>query len=151
MLRALGQIGTVEVIILNTEKVSRHVIAAPASEFTLAYSLEVSPRRNDGLIGKLRWTLDPRKDYPNGCGVKQEATRRVLQSLGEFDLFVDRVGIDHDAHWAPQMLVAQFGRAAQIDQPVGLGVEELHAHDHRAESLMAKLNADIAKDCGCPK
>ena len=25
------------------------------------------------------------------------------------------------------MLVAQFGRAAQIDQPVGLGIKELHA------------------------
>ena len=27
-------------------------------------------------------------------------------------------------------------------------VEQLHAHDHRADSLMAKLNA--GKGCGCP-
>jgi len=32
--------------------------------------------------------------------------------LGVFDLFVDRVGVDHNAHRAAQMLFAQLGRAA---------------------------------------
>ena len=54
-------------------------------------------------------------------GVEIGARRRV--GLGVFDLLIDRVGVDHDAHRAGEVLLAQLGRAAQIDQPVGLGVE----------------------------
>ena len=46
--------------------------------------------------------------------------------LGVFDLLIDRVGVDHDAHRAVQMILAQLGRAAQIDQPVGLGQERAY-------------------------
>ena len=52
------------------------------------------------------------------------ARRKV--GLGVFDLLIDRVGIDHDAHGAAQVLLAQLRRATQIDQRVGLGVERPH-------------------------
>ena len=45
---------------------------------------------------------------------------------GIFDLLVDRIGVDDDAHRAGQMLVAQAGGPAQIDQPVRLGVKPAH-------------------------
>ena len=45
-----------------------------------------------------------------GVGIDIGARRRI--SLGVFDLLIDRVGIDHDAHRAAQMLLAQLGGAA---------------------------------------
>ncbi len=45
---------------------------------------------------------------------------------GVFDLFIDRVGVDHDAHRTAQVLRAQRGCAAQIDQPVRLAIEGAH-------------------------
>ncbi len=35
---------------------------------------------------KIGWTLDPRSDYPNGCGVGSSELQCVLESLNEFDL-----------------------------------------------------------------
>ena len=52
------------------------------------------------------------------------ARRRIR--LGVFDLLVDRVGVDYDAHGAAEMLVAQLRRAAQVDQRIGLGIERPH-------------------------
>src|SRR5260370_35860768 len=62
------------------------VIKEADYEFPVTYSLDVKPRPNERLIGKVRWTLDPRADYPNGCGVDHDAMRRVLRSLKDFDL-----------------------------------------------------------------
>lgn len=84
--RALREMGTVEVVILDDEARDGSLIAEPSCEFPLAYALDVKPRPNKGLIEKLRWTLNPRADYPNGCGVEHDALRRILQSLEDFDL-----------------------------------------------------------------
>jgi polysaccharide biosynthesis protein PslH len=84
--RALREIGTVEVMTYDNENRNAIVIKEADYEFPVTYSLDVKPRPNEGLIGKVRWTLDPRADYPNGCGVDHDAMRRVLRSLKDFDL-----------------------------------------------------------------
>ena len=84
--RALREIGTVEVMTYDNENRNGIVIKEADYEFPVTYSLDVKPRPNEGLIGKVRWTLDPRADYPNGCGVDHDAMRRVLRSLKDFDL-----------------------------------------------------------------
>lgn len=84
--RALREMGSVEVVILEDENRNGSLIAESNCEFPLAYALEVKPRPNQGLVGKLKWTFYPRADYPNGCGVEHNAMRRVLRSLKDFDL-----------------------------------------------------------------
>lgn len=87
VLRALKQVGTVDVVFLDEGEANGGApVSDPGSEFKIAYALEIKPRPNKGLIDKLQWTLDPRSQYPNGCGVGDEAMRRVLRSLDEFDL-----------------------------------------------------------------
>jgi glycosyltransferase involved in cell wall biosynthesis len=86
VLRALRQIGTVEVVVLNDERATSTAISEPGCEFNVSYSIEVEQRPNKGLFEKLRWTLDPRSPYPNGCSVGEEAMRRVRRSLDAFDL-----------------------------------------------------------------
>ena len=84
--RALREIGTVEVMTYDDENGNGTVIEQSDCEFPVTYSLNVRPRPNEGLIGKLRWTLDPRADYPNGCGVDHDTMHRVLRDLKDFDL-----------------------------------------------------------------
>ena len=86
LLRALQEVGTVEVVILDDQSTNDAPKPEPAREFKSAHSLEVKLRPNKGLAGKLRWTLDPRSDHPNGCALGDEAIRGVLGSLAEFDL-----------------------------------------------------------------
>ena len=57
-------------------------------------------------------------------GVEIGARRRI--GLGVLDLLIDGVGVDHDAHRAGEVLLAQLGGPAQIDQAVGLGVKPPH-------------------------
>jgi glycosyltransferase involved in cell wall biosynthesis len=84
--RALRQMGTVEVVILDEEKKDENLTVRPGLEFPLLYSLDVRPRPNESMIEKLRWTFDPRTDYPRGCGVDQDDMQRVLRSFKDFDL-----------------------------------------------------------------
>jgi polysaccharide biosynthesis protein PslH len=86
VLRALQQIGTVEIVHLDGQW--NHAQPSPGrdSEFKVAYALEVKQQPNTGLIDKVRWTFDPRIDYPHGYGVQRDAMRRVLNSLNQFDL-----------------------------------------------------------------
>jgi glycosyltransferase involved in cell wall biosynthesis len=86
MLRALQQMGTVEVLVLDDETRNTDFISERSKGYTVAGTLEVSLRPNESLIERIRWTLDPRSDYPNGCGVGQGALQSVLHSLDEFDL-----------------------------------------------------------------
>lgn len=83
MARALGEIGRVEVALM------RGPVKDPAeadAEFPLACALDATLRVNDGLGGKLRWTFNPRSDYPAGLGVDREGLRRVQSMLGGYDL-----------------------------------------------------------------
>jgi hypothetical protein len=75
----------VEVGILDEENRSRDPTPKPC-EFTVAYVLEVKQRPNTSIIQELRWTLDPRRYYPHGCGLEHNSMHRVLRSLKEFDL-----------------------------------------------------------------
>ncbi len=86
LLRALQQMGIVEVLVLGDEYAKRERISEADYDIKVAHTLEIKPEPNKGLIERLRWTLDPRSHYPDGCGVGDEAMRRVLGSLDEFNL-----------------------------------------------------------------
>jgi len=86
VLRALQQMGSVEVVFLGDEYSKGVQAGQPAVEVKVAHILEVTPRPNQGLMEKLRWTFDPESDYPYGCGVSQEGMQRVLRELDQFDL-----------------------------------------------------------------
>jgi glycosyltransferase involved in cell wall biosynthesis len=83
VLRALQQRGSVEVVMVSD---SGEAPRNPSPDFTVAQHLELNPERNRNLADKLRWTFDPRKDYPNGYGVSRDATQSVLRHAAEFDL-----------------------------------------------------------------
>jgi glycosyltransferase involved in cell wall biosynthesis len=86
VLRALQLMGSVEVIFLREADTNGCPISEPDAEFKIAHAFDVKQQANDGLIRKLRWTLDPESQYPNGRGVGEDALRRILHSLGECDL-----------------------------------------------------------------
>jgi polysaccharide biosynthesis protein PslH len=86
VLQALRQMGTVEVLVLKDETGNSSSLSESSRAPAVSCSLEVTQRPNESLIERIRWTLDPRSDYPNGCGVGQNALRSVLHSLDEFDL-----------------------------------------------------------------
>jgi glycosyltransferase involved in cell wall biosynthesis len=84
--RALKEMGTVEVVILNEENNNGSTDRNRFCEFPIAHAFEVKPQLNYGLIEKLKWTFNPKADYPNGRGVAGDAMRRVLSTLNTFDL-----------------------------------------------------------------
>ena len=86
VLRALQQLGSVEVVFLGDEYSKSVQSGQPALEVKVAHVLEVTQHPNQGLMEKLRWTFDPESDYPYGCGVSQEGMQRVLRELDQFDL-----------------------------------------------------------------
>jgi polysaccharide biosynthesis protein PslH len=86
VLRALQQIGTVEAVVLGDEYANGARFSEPGREIKVAYSIQVTPRRNSGFIEKLRWTLDPKANYPCGCQAGDGAMDRILATLKEFDL-----------------------------------------------------------------
>jgi polysaccharide biosynthesis protein PslH len=83
--RALQELGDVEVVVVDGE--GRPELG-PRADHTLkiAYSVPVHLRPDGGVGRKLRWALDPRIEYPHGCGVDAEAMQRVLASARDFDL-----------------------------------------------------------------
>lgn len=83
VLRALQQIGPVEVVALD-DGVAPDAVSR--SEFDVAHFLDVRFQPNEGLLDKLRWTVDPRRQYPNGWAVRDEPIRRILPRLTSFDL-----------------------------------------------------------------
>jgi polysaccharide biosynthesis protein PslH len=84
ILRALQQIGNVDVVGLN------HVQLASSpgsrSELEITYSFDFSLRPNRGLSDKIGWTVDPKRLYPNGFAVEDEAVSGILSRLTSFDL-----------------------------------------------------------------
>jgi glycosyltransferase involved in cell wall biosynthesis len=81
VLRALQQIGTVEVVTLGD---ADGVVTPQEVKHTHAYETEARP--NVGLISKIKFTFDPRTDYPYGLAVSAEGIRQVLRRRKEFDL-----------------------------------------------------------------
>ena len=85
VLRALEQVGNVEVVMLCDERTKGDLISESGSEFKVAHAFDLKPQRNSGFIGKLRWTFDPRIQYPHGLGVGEDAMRPLFRSLNAFD------------------------------------------------------------------
>jgi glycosyltransferase involved in cell wall biosynthesis len=86
VLRALQEIGTVEAVLLGDEGASDAELSEPEREIRLAHTIQVTPQRNSGFIEKLRWTLDPKANYPFGCRAGQEAMNHILATPNGFDL-----------------------------------------------------------------
>jgi polysaccharide biosynthesis protein PslH len=86
VLRALQQIGTVKTVHLRGENVSVAELPRPEDDAKLAYTIPVLPHPTKGVFEKLRWTLDPKANYPFGCCAAQEATNLIRAILNDFDL-----------------------------------------------------------------
>jgi glycosyltransferase involved in cell wall biosynthesis len=84
-LRALQEIGNVEVVTLVDEEHRRSALEIPGAP-KIAYTLATEPRPNAGLLAKLRFTFDPKTNFPYGCGAKEEGILRLLNHSREFDL-----------------------------------------------------------------
>jgi glycosyltransferase involved in cell wall biosynthesis len=84
--RALREVGTVEVVLLDDENQKDSLNGEAECEFPLLDVLDVQPQTNSGFVGKLRWSFDPTIDYPHGCGVKRDALCRLLRMIKDFDL-----------------------------------------------------------------
>lgn len=86
VLSALQRIGTVQVVILDDEGAVGELVSEPNCDVKIAYTLAVKSRRSGGLIQALRWTLNPRANYPNGCSAEPGARDRFLETLEDFDV-----------------------------------------------------------------
>jgi glycosyltransferase involved in cell wall biosynthesis len=87
VLRALAQIGAVEVVMLGDPGGAINAISEAGHNISGAYFLETTqPTPEKGLAGKLKWTFDPRVDYPFGQRVGEEGVHRLVRSAEEFDL-----------------------------------------------------------------
>lgn len=86
VLRALQQVGTVEVAVLQGQGEAGDRMLELAEQFKIAHTFDVRDHGERNSIEKLRWTFDPKLDYPHGRGVDSDGMRRILRSLDEFDL-----------------------------------------------------------------
>lgn len=86
LLRALEQMGSVEVMVLNAENRDEDLALDPGRWLRHSASIRVNPQPNSGLVDKLAWTLDPRRSYPNGCAVSEADARYVKDKVRDFDL-----------------------------------------------------------------
>lgn len=86
VLRALQQIGTVEVIHVAEGTEGLTGSAGPNGQPEPTYRIPLELRPNRGLIEKLRWTIDPKANFPHGCRVERKATNPVNAGLSDFDV-----------------------------------------------------------------
>ena len=84
ILRALQQIGQVDVAGLNDGWSTPSPVSD--SEFKTTYNLDFKLRPHRGLSDKIRWTVDPKLQYPNGFATEDEAVNRILSRLTSYDL-----------------------------------------------------------------
>jgi glycosyltransferase involved in cell wall biosynthesis len=84
--RALQQVGTVETVVVGDDYSTGARFSEPGGEIKAAYSIQVTPRQNSGVIEKLRWTVDPKANYPYGCHAVHGAMDRILAIRKGFDL-----------------------------------------------------------------
>src|SRR5260370_17288893 len=86
VLRALQQTGTVEVAMLGEGPRDTECELTTGGETKIAYSFQTRSRPNTGLIPKLKFTFDPRADYPYGWAIVGEGRERLNRCLKDFDL-----------------------------------------------------------------
>jgi glycosyltransferase involved in cell wall biosynthesis len=121
VIRALQEIGKVEVVALSDPLDGVQADLQTGSRFTLGYTLRTQPRPNEGLVAKFKWTFNPKTPYPRGYGVSEEGLRRISRSAKEFDLiwlFKQRcAGLFPDLTWPRSVLdiddvLSRYERAA---------------------------------------
>jgi glycosyltransferase involved in cell wall biosynthesis len=86
VLQALQQVGKVEVVVLASENRDASTSSNSDSKSDVAHSLAVNHVPQKSLVDRLRWTFDPKSDYPNGCKVDRSSVDWVLGCRKEFDL-----------------------------------------------------------------
>jgi len=86
VLRALAEMGPVEVVMLGDPEGVTHPISVAGRDVRVACALEMRPQPNKGLIAKLKWTFDPRTHYPYGQRVRDKGVDLVVRSRKQFDL-----------------------------------------------------------------
>ena len=86
VLRALEQVGRVEVVVLGDDDSGEVGLARAVVVSGAVSGFRLEPHPNRGVTGKLQWLLNPRKSFPHGCGLSAESARRLRESAGEFDL-----------------------------------------------------------------
>jgi glycosyltransferase involved in cell wall biosynthesis len=108
--RALQEFGDVEVVVVDAEGGGEEWAERANKDFNVAYSVPVETRLSKRWSEKLRWVMDPRVDYPHGCGVRREALERVLQTAHDFDLiwFCKLRTPNMFPHWAWQRSVVDI-------------------------------------------
>jgi glycosyltransferase involved in cell wall biosynthesis len=86
VLRALREMGKVEVAMLYDPTASDDLALSRAQGLEVAHALRLENRGKRGLVDKIRWTLDPRTLYPNGYSLEDLGTRQLLARIDDFDL-----------------------------------------------------------------
>ena len=86
VLHALQSMGAVDVVILDGDQEQGEPIVEHGLDVRIKQVLDVVPKPNAGLLQRLRWTINPDSDYPNGCGVTAEGQQQLLSSVGAYDL-----------------------------------------------------------------
>jgi glycosyltransferase involved in cell wall biosynthesis len=87
ILRALQQLGTVEVMVLDEEERADEMSALSRDETGVAEALKVLPFGEDrSMLRKAAWTFNPRMSYPHGFGVDDATSRRVVERCKDFDV-----------------------------------------------------------------
>lgn len=84
--RALAQIGTVDVVVIDGEGKREDWFQQSNHEFAVAAHVTVHDLKKRTAAQKLRWLVDPRMLYPHGCGVDDESTLNVVRMAAEYDL-----------------------------------------------------------------
>lgn len=86
VLRALQQIGTVEVANLRARARNPEPLPSVESCVPSAHFIDTRLRPHTGLISKLRFTFDPRADYPYCNAVSDGEYGRIAGMLRSFDV-----------------------------------------------------------------
>ena len=86
VLRALQQVGAVEAMHLTENNVEINGSAIRDGDIKPAYRVQVNLQPNRGITENLRWTFDPRSNYPCGCRVGPEAVDLIRRLSNNFDV-----------------------------------------------------------------
>ena len=82
--RALQQIASLKIVVLDDEDANEHAAAADvAANVALRVGVRLCP--NVGWAQKVNWLVNPRSPTPHGIGVNQADLQRVREMAGQFD------------------------------------------------------------------
>ena len=84
--RALGEIGSVDFLIVDTEGGAAEWHILSEREFAVVGHVDVAAYCNQTIIDKLKWAILPSVKYPHGCGVDQESLEITKRFAQHYDL-----------------------------------------------------------------